>query len=254
MTIQYASDLHLEFRDNTRHLKENPLTPLGEILVLAGDISILGDKNLLSHPLWDWLSKNYKYVLVVPGNHEFYNGFPLDSLSMGHAETIRENISWFYNKVVTIEDIEFIITPLWSFIEPQFSYWIERAISDFKCIHAEGKLLKSERFNLEYAHCLDFLSRVLEEYSSHKRVVVTHHLPTKLCMAEVYKNSVLNGAFVSELYDLIHDNRIDYWIYGHSHKNMPEIEINGTKLICNQLGYVHQNEHLDFRNDAIFKL
>ena len=72
MKIQYASDLHLEFADNWRFLKENPLQVTGDILVLAGDIGYLGDENYSKHPFWDWASENYQQVIACMGNHEFY--------------------------------------------------------------------------------------------------------------------------------------------------------------------------------------
>lgn len=44
MKIQYMSDLHLEFSDNSRWLKHNELPVIGDILVLVGDIFYLKDK------------------------------------------------------------------------------------------------------------------------------------------------------------------------------------------------------------------
>ena len=55
--------------------------------------------------------------------------------------------------------------------------------------------------------------------------------------------SVLNSAFASDDGDLVSNNRIDVWIYGHSHTNI-DAEIGGTKVLSNQMGYVFQNEHL----------
>ncbi len=68
LKIQYASDLHLEFADNWRWLKENPLEATGDILVLAGDIGYLGDENYSKHSFWNWASpmpEDYKNIFAT---------------------------------------------------------------------------------------------------------------------------------------------------------------------------------------------
>ena len=48
MKIQYMSDLHLEFCDNSRWMKHNELPVTGDILVLAGDNANIGDYGFMS--------------------------------------------------------------------------------------------------------------------------------------------------------------------------------------------------------------
>lgn len=254
MKVQYASDLHLEFRDNSRFLRDNPLIPVGEILLLAGDIGYLNDDNYTVHPFWDWASENFKQTLIIPGNHEFYKGKDLGALDAGCIAVIRHNIKCYYNAVITIDDIDFILSTLWSHIFSENSFVTERGVSDFYRIAYNSQLLTSHHFNEEHLKALQFLNDALQSSKSAKRVVITHHVPTALCMAEEFKNSRINGAFVAELHDFIYDNNIDYWVYGHSHRNLPEIDINGTKLLCNQLGYVHHGEHATFKNTASFSI
>ena len=106
-----------------------------------------------------------------------------------------------------------------------------------------GKLLQTEEFNQMHNFCLNFIKQSLVETTAKHIVVITHHLPTLEVVAPHHKGSALNSTFATDLSKLIADIRIDAWIYGHSHTNI-NAEINGTKVVCNQMGYVFDNEHI----------
>ena len=73
MKIQYCSDLHMEFYDNMRFMKSLPLEVVGDVLVIAGDVGYLVDTTIPHLRFWKWASENYRQVLMVAGNHEYYN-------------------------------------------------------------------------------------------------------------------------------------------------------------------------------------
>ena len=55
----------------------------GDVLVFAGDTGYLRDRTLPNLKFWKWASANYREVLLIPGNHEFYgNG---DVLAYGDS-------------------------------------------------------------------------------------------------------------------------------------------------------------------------
>lgn len=248
MRIQYASDLHLEFSDNWSYLKRNPLKVAGDVLVLAGDIGYLGDENYSKHPFWDWASENYQQVIVALGNHEFYKFYDVSTLKDGLCGEIRRNVHYYYNAVVRIGTADLIISTLWAYIDLQDAYITESCVSDFKRIRYGEDLLTFTGFNKEHKRCLDFLKRAVDKSDATTKIVVTHHVPSFRMLSPEFKGSQSNGAFTVELYDYIVDSDIDYWIYGHSHRNM-DVIIGTTKCISNQLGYVFCNEHLSFIPD-----
>lgn len=171
MKIQYASDLHLEFADNWRFLKENPLQVTGDILVLAGDIGYLGDENYSKHPFWDWASENYQQVIACMGNHEFYKYYDIAKLNDGYCLEIRPN-------VVHIGDIDLFITTLWSKIPLKEAYYTEEVISDFRRIIFNEDLLTFADFNHEHERCLSFLKEAVSCSKARRKIVVTHHVPS----------------------------------------------------------------------------
>jgi len=254
MKIQYASDLHLEFADNWRILKqEEPMNVRGDILVLAGDIGYLGDDNYQTHPFWDWASENYQQVIVALGNHEFYKFYDLSSMHDGLIGEIRPNIHYYYNSVVHIQEIDIIISTLWANIALEDAYITEHSVTDFRRILYGEDILTFADFNREHKRCLEFIKQSVANSSAKHKIVVTHHVPSFLLMSPEFQGSRINGAFTVELADYIATSGIDYWIYGHSHRNIDKT-IGSTRCVCNQFGYAFHNENLTFDRNKYIKI
>lgn len=254
MKIQYASDLHLEFKENSQYIEDNPLQITGDILVLAGDIGYIGDNTYSVHPFWDWASKNYREVIVIPGNHEFYRLYDIDTLYSGWELKIRKNIKCYYNKLIHLDqDIDLIATTLWAHIPMQEAFTTELHVADFHNIRYGMNPLDANRFNDEHYRCFRFLAESLKQSTAKHKIVMTHHVPSFELVASQYKGSPINGAFTVELGDFIANSDIEYWIYGHSHCNINGT-IGKTHCISNQLGYVRSGEHLTFDHGKFIEI
>lgn len=245
MRIQFASDLHLEFAENWRYLKQHPLEKTSDVLVLAGDIGYLGDDNYSTHPFWDIVAEQYEQVLVVPGNHEFYKFYDLATLKDGELLQIRPNVRVYYNAVVTLGNVDFILSTMWARIPLQDAFATESGVTDFHRILFNGETLNFEQFNNEHRHCMDFLREACSSAQAPRRVIVTHHVPSFVLSSPDFKGSRINGAFTAEEYDFVENCGADYWIYGHSHRNIDGV-IGKTQCVSNQLGYVFSEEHETF--------
>jgi predicted phosphohydrolase len=251
LKLQYASDLHIEFPQNREFLKSHYLQPAGEILILAGDIVPFAviDKH---KDFFSYLSDNFKMTYWLPGNHEYYH-FDIAEKSGEVNEKIRSNLFLVNNISKVHENTKMIFSTLWSKISPGHQWQIERSLNDFRLIKFNGYRFSADKFNRLHEECLTFIEKELNETLTENTVVISHHCPTFLNYPEQYKGDLLNEAFAVELYDLIHSSKIDYWVFGHHHSNVPEFSIGNTKLVTNQLGYVQRNEHGQFETDKCFQ-
>jgi len=116
---------------------------------------------------------------------------------------------------------------------------------------AEGNLVvervdhyeKASRFSVEdsiqdHDKMVDYIKLAVGDRGK-KFVVVTHHAPTHESIAEYYKgDTLMNGAFASDLSELIMDRpQIKLWTHGHMH-NQSDYMIGDTRVVCNPRGYV----------------
>ena len=252
MVIQYCSDLHLEFPINKKYVAENPLKPVGEILLLAGDIVPFA-KIRNNVDFFDFVSARFKQVFWVPGNHEYYKWDIKERGGIMH-EAIRKNVFLVNNCTVQVEDVQFIFSTLWSKISPPKEDIIRQFMADFRLIQNNGARLSCADYNLLHEKCKTFLLAEFKTQDSGKSVMVSHHIPTYFNYPEKFKNSEINDAFAVELFDDIESSQLTYWIYGHSHEVVPDFQIGNTILTSNQLGYVEYQEHKKFIPDKSFVL
>lgn len=146
MRISYCSDLHLEFGSTTLFNFDD-----AEVLVLAGDICTGVDlhhhdpNGILNarfsdryHAFFQECSRNFKHVIYVLGNHEYYNG---DFAKM--VDNIREKLAYLKNiyvldrDVKKIGDVTFIGSTLWTDMnngDPLTLFHLKKKMNDFNCI------------------------------------------------------------------------------------------------------------------------
>jgi predicted phosphohydrolase len=252
MKIQYCSDLHLEFPLNKRFMEANPLTPVGDILIMAGDILPFG-MHKKQTAFIDFIADNFEMVYWVPGNHEYY-GYDIATVADPLLEKLRGNVWLLNNQAVTYNNVLLIASTLWSKIHVTNAWDIQQSISDFYSIRWQDRKFTADHFNQLHEQAVTFLQNAFKEKSTATDIVITHHVPTLYQYPEQYRNSPLNDAFVTELYDFIHDSGASYWIYGHHHNNVPTFSVGNTKLLTNQLGYVEYGEYGGFNRSAIIDI
>ena len=250
MLVQICSDLHLEFAQNRDWIRAHPLVPKAEILLIAGDTYYINEK-LNTLDFIKRVSDQFKAVYLVPGNHEYYDGFDTATAIGTMFESITSNVFLVNNYTTQIDDVQFVFSTLWSTIQKNILA-IMNGMTDFRRIQFENERFTVHHFNQLHEACFEFIKEAVNRNG--KKIVVTHHLPSVLCNAEEFKNSLLNDAFCVEKTNFILNSTIDYWVYGHSHRNLNDFKIGTTQMVTNQLGYVGKNEHTTFSLEKVIEI
>jgi Icc-related predicted phosphoesterase len=251
MKIQIKSDLHKETRpgsyrvSNANH--KSIMNPEADLLIIAGDITNYPDRFALHHEL----TRLDKPVIYVPGNHEYYRAesvnLVLPELTAMYEGT---NVSFLNNSTIRIGYIQFICSTLWSDLSrPMDAILVSNALADFR---VPG--LNVNWYRNEYSNSKKFVENSLKKFNKTTKIVVTHHSPSPLSIAERFKGDALNAGFSSDLTDLIRKHGPDVWIHGHTH-DVFDYKISNTRVICNPKGYI--NEHGDaskFNDDLIIEV
>ena len=229
MKISVVSDLHLERYQNWQSVVRHVGSVPADVLVIAGDMA-----NIAFHPWHGALrlfSKLFPHVVYVLGNHEHYGTTEADyKIEVKDIQKDCSNLNILEDRTVCIDGVTFAGTSLW------FDICVSQVESHWSRLNDLYQIEKPwERINQWHNRSKEFLGSL-----TGADIVVTHHAPSFQCVHPRYAEDPLNCFFANHLDDTIKQVGAKYWIHGHMHDRV-NTEIEGTRVLCNPLGYPKQN-------------
>jgi len=265
--FRLLSDLHLEFSQGQMTLTELP-TDKDSVLVLAGDIGIGKRPTSYIEFLKD-VAPRFKKVVYIMGNHEFYRGSVVTTLSKVWNQVLNDeldNVEVVENETVIVDNVAYVCSTLWADFDkgnPLTMNEAQMGMNDYKFIRTgpsvadayQRKLNPSDTYTLNSkARNYIFSEIVKQKEAGNKVVVVTHHGPSWQSVSECYRGAYayakLNGAYVSDLDNDILDTEPDVWVHGHTHHSF-DYTIGNTRVLCNPRGYYKDELNPEFNPELV---
>jgi predicted phosphohydrolase len=255
MKISLVSDLHL---DVSGYLD----LPGGDVLILAGDIceakalrqefhqTKLLERTPGTFPCYDffhYVVPKYKKVFMIMGNHEHYHG-KFWKTKTELESMLPSNVTLLENQCEVYEGVLFVGATLWTDMnkgDPLTLASMASYMNDYKVItfnypqyNAYHKMRPMDTVKM-HIESKRYIEQKVQEHSELPVVVITHMGPTHMSINEKYKHdSVSNGAYVSDLSNLILDNEnIKFWVHGHVHDPV-DYSVGWCRVLCNPRGYI----------------
>ena len=240
MRLRVLSDLHVEVAGF------EPAPAEADLVVLAGDIH-----NGELAPRWARAAFPDREIVLVAGNHEFYDGEYFETLERMRAVARETGVRLLENEAIVIGGVRLLGCTLWTDFRLFEAPGREPALSARSAMDANRRLLADyaairladgsgkRLFSPEDAARLHEVSRTWLRTELRRRwdgptVVVTHHLPSWRSVHPAFATWVTNAGFASELDDLV--ECADLWIHGHTHTTQ-SYRIGRARVVCNPRGY-----------------
>lgn len=255
MKLAIASDLHLEFGAIELENQQS-----ADVLILAGDICQAVDAmsqnkyGEVVRTFFQQVNDRFPRVIYVMGNHEHYQGDYARSRKRLQAmldDLDCNNVHLLEKDTVHIGDFTFVGGTLWTDFNRQenLCMWnASHSMNDYRvCKNSNRGIsgggyasrLQPEDTLADHLAMLDYVSRVTQEQADKKIVLVVHHAPSSVSVAECYRGDLLmNGNFYTDLSDFVLDRpQIQLICHGHMH-NASDYMIGTTRVVCNPRGYI----------------
>lgn len=246
MKVHLVSDLHLEFADYPFKAPEDT-----DVVVAAGDISVGPTAPAKLRTIFG----NDVPIVYLPGNHEFYRHYFLETTEEIEQQCELFNINLLNNSAVVINDVLFIGGTFWSDYNLYNNQKIamsaaREGINDFRLISYQKNpwiRFTPEKSFEEHKKIKEFIEQEINVLPTRKRVVVTHMGCHPNSVHPKWGKDDLNAYYCSDQTKLMNELKPDFWFHGHTHDSF-DYMVDNTRVVCNPRGYANRYHTEDSEN------
>jgi predicted phosphodiesterase len=254
--IQIFSDTHLEFRgENFQKL----IKPIAPVLCMVGDICACGsveDFNIYKSFI-KYLAPKFKYILHIPGNHEYYTtgnkNIKYEDTVPGIDKKIKnylnnfDNVFFLNNNTLKLnfdkKTYVFIGTTLWSNIRLKDRIYVEKMMNDYNSIYMPSNNKLVRKFDVNdmlkiHTKSLKYIKKEMKKLKFNEiGIVLTHHKPYRSLDIE----NIISQAYETDLIGtkIKSPHRVKLFAYGHTHI-ADDSCIDNVRVVSNPKGYPSQ--------------
>ena len=271
LTIQVFSDLHLELTKNIPKI-----TPIAPILFLAGDISRVNHNSFIT--FLSYCNNNWDKTFYTFGNHDYWdNNSHMQYIKQQTNELLKTNkltnIHILDNNFVSLTDDIIVFGS---------TFWTKNCFTK-----NESRMYLNDYNMIKYCDVyklmptIDYISPTIinkihseqmvklyetlnqNELTKDKKIIIMTHFPpqrTNTSHSKYSNQHPLLSSYFSHPDDTISNlgdtSNILCWISGHTHFSYDFINVNGVRLISNQMGYVKEmmTNESNFDENGLFEI
>lgn len=245
MRLQIFSDIHFDVVDGF----EPRLAPGVDAVIVAGDLCEGIDRGIR------WLRAHLGLevaIVLVAGNHEYFARVRSEERAAGAAAAREHGVTLLDDDEVVIGGVRFIGATLWADYElygaerrdEMMAIARRRMMDHRRILEAPGRFITPEESLALHQASRAWIAERLAAPHDGTTIVVTHHGPHPLSLADQYREDLLSAAFISDLSPLIERHAPALWVHGHTHVGL-DYQVGPTRIVCNPRGYGSENPAFD---------
>ena len=242
-SLQILSDVHLELRN--KPIEVNRFSPY---LALLGDIG--HPFSFLYREFVARMSQQFEHVILVAGNHEYYNTGKEQHTHQEIEAQIRyiaqslKNVTFLQNESIMLDGVRLLGTTLWTHIPAEKFDYVQYAMSDYnRCfLTSNGGRFTPAATSTWHDIATTYIDTQLRQYPNMPTIILTHHAPVSI--GEVhpprFRDDQLRCCYATNLTHFLKPPVVA-WAYGHTHWPFDK-QIQGVRVLSNPEGHAEESQ------------